>query len=131
MYNINPFNTPIPIKPISRKKRNMMNLAIFLFPTQLFIHGQWWSYCSMQIWQMSQWYPLSGFELTQNIQTLSSPFGRFIFMNFSYVWHYGFVGPTISEKYNSRLSAYKPMIEYSMIFYSNVTWRKQLKTRII
>lgn len=34
---------------------NKMNLFKLFFPTQLFIHGQWWSYCSMQVLHISQW----------------------------------------------------------------------------
>jgi len=30
------------------------------FPTQLLIHGQWWSYCSIHVSQVSQWFDLLG-----------------------------------------------------------------------
>lgn len=52
---------PIMNRPITSSTIKRTNLIILCFPTQLLIHVQWWSYCSIQTLHMSQWYPLRGF----------------------------------------------------------------------
>lgn len=48
---------PVPVYNVNRKK-----YFVFLIPTQLLIHGQWWSIFKIQTLHSEQWWALIGFH---------------------------------------------------------------------
>ena len=48
--------------------RNPMKYLIFLYPTQVPTHGQWWSWTSTHNPQVLQWKDLGGLNILQVLQ---------------------------------------------------------------
>jgi hypothetical protein len=79
--------------------KNTINLLILLFPTQLFIHGQWWSYCSIHVLHVSQWYALTGLYWTHLKQIAYILVSAFNILNDDDEWWLKIVPSVILESF--------------------------------